>query len=331
MTMSGSATVDQLVSFHLQGAPINVRNFGAYITFLDNSSAGNGTYKSDGGLGTGVFGGILTFDDHSSAGDAVIVNNGGRHNGGGAYTAFTADSSAGSATIICNGSNTGRPGTVVFSFFASPGNATIIAKGGQPDRGGVISFNSQQQVTPNTCRIQLKDNGMLLAGSAHGTGTEVGSIEGDGLIQLFNFPLTVGRNNRDTTFSGVITGTRRRTAITKIGTGILNLTGANAYSGTTLVSEGELGVNNNSGSATGTSAVEVERGATLSGGGVIVGSVVVAVDDSGEQTASLWPGKGAESAVVLTIQGTLTLRSNLSALASLIQISQWLIKSELRE
>jgi len=58
-------------------------------------------------------------------------------------------------------------------------------------------------------------------------------------------------------------------ALTKIGSGTFTLTGTNSYSGGTTVSNGTLLVNNTGSSATGTGAVTVVNGATLSGSGIV--------------------------------------------------------------
>lgn len=93
--------------------------------------------------------------------------------------------------------------------------------------------------------------------------------------------------NRTLTLSGVtggtleVTGTNKLTAsgpivgddcmqLTKAGTGALILTNdANSYAGGTIVSAGTLDVSNTTGSGTGTGALTVAAGATLSGSGVI--------------------------------------------------------------
>ena len=67
--------------------------------------------------------------------------------------------------------------------------------------------------------------------------------------------------------SGVVT-----TAASTYGSGTLELTAANTYDNTTSVQAGRLVVNNATGSGTGTSFVEVKSGATLAGGGKIVGT-----------------------------------------------------------
>ncbi|NBP43117.1 MAG: hypothetical protein EBU65_03055, partial [Actinobacteria bacterium] len=77
----------------------------------------------------------------------------------------------------------------------------------------------------------------------------VGSITGSGTItsSATGTPtLTVGSNNSDTTFSGVIQNGISTVALTKSGSGTLTLSGANTYTGLTTVSAGTLayGVSN---------------------------------------------------------------------------------------
>ena len=63
--------------------------------------------------------------------------------------------------------------------------------------------------------------------------------------------------------------------LTKTGSKILTLTGANTYGGGTIVSGGKLLVNNTADSGTGTGSVTVNSGATLGGTGTIAGAVIV--------------------------------------------------------
>lgn len=63
--------------------------------------------------------------------------------------------------------------------------------------------------------------------------------------------------------------------IVKAGLGTLVLNGANTYSGGTEVNAGTLTVNNTSGSGTGTGALTVNSGATLSGSGIVGSSTSI--------------------------------------------------------
>ena len=68
----------------------------------------------------------------------------------------------------------------------------------------------------------------------------IGSLAGAGAVTLGSATLTTGNDNTSTTFSGVMSGTG---GLTKIGSGILTLTGANAFTGATTVNAGGLVVN----------------------------------------------------------------------------------------
>lgn len=65
----------------------------------------------------------------------------------------------------------------------------------------------------------------------------IGSLSGNGYVNLRNFTLTVGGNNLSTTYSGVISGTGR---IVKRGTGNFTLIGRNTFTGGITVLEGSV-------------------------------------------------------------------------------------------
>lgn len=108
----------------------------------------------------------------------------------------------------------------------------------------------------------------------------------------------VGWNNQDAVFSGQILADGANT-ITKVGTGNWTLSGANTYSGGTVVNGGTLTVNNTSGSGTGTASVTVNAGAALAGTGTISGATTI---NSG---ATISPGNNGIG--TLTINNAVTL------------------------
>src|SRR5204863_9093954 len=141
-------------------------------------------------------------------------------------------------------------------------------------------------------------NGTLDLTNASGTIT-IGSLAGDGIVLLDGHTLSIGSNNFDTIFSGVI---QESGGLTKAGTGTLTLTGANTYTGATTVSAGVLVVSNTSGSGTGTGAVNVNAG-TLGGKGAIAGAVTIGTGSG--VGAFLAPGVASNQTGKLMLKKTL--------------------------
>ena len=137
-----------------------------------------------------------------------------------------------------------------------------------------------------------------------------GSIEGEGAVFLGAKKLSVGNNNLDTLFSGVILdlpSNGKTGSLHKIGHGTLTLTGANLYTGETVVNGGTLLLNNKTGSATGTSQVQVNAG-RLGGRGTVAGAVTIG--GGSVPGAVLTPGRSGSKTDILTIQGALTFQLN---------------------
>jgi outer membrane autotransporter protein len=105
-----------------------------------------------------------------------------------------------------------------------------------------------------------------------------GLIAGSGFWRLGANELTVGSNNRSTEVSGVVSGVGG--SLVKTGNGTLTLSGANTYTGATIVDAGTLAVN---GSIASSSLVFVNPGATLGGTGTVAATFL----DNG---ATLSPG-----------------------------------------
>jgi autotransporter-associated beta strand protein len=269
--------------------------------FYGSSSAENSTIITE--PGTTGLDGLLYFHETSTAGNATITNHS-------AFLAFQDASTAGNSTIINNRSTGLVSGACTFFDTATAGNATIIVNGGSKGgEGGSLGFVGDS--SGGTARVKVFGNGGLGIGGHNAPGVTIGSIEGDGVVSLDVFPdvgrnLTVGTNNLNTTFSGLIDDGGFGGSLTKTGTGRLTLTGANAYIGGTIVNGGILLANNTSGSATGKGLVEVISG-TLGGDGTIAGAVAVGIGNG--SGAFLGPGENSVT------PGTLTIRKNLKLLA----------------
>jgi autotransporter-associated beta strand protein len=108
-------------------------------------------------------------------------------------------------------------------------------------------------------------------GALNGTS---GAIVGPGNQSSSGSSYSIGWNNQDATFAGQLQADGANT-FTKVGTGNWTLTGANSYSGGTVVSNGTLTVDNTSGSGTGSASVNVYSGATLAGTGTISGATTI--------------------------------------------------------
>lgn len=83
----------------------------------------------------------------------------------------------------------------------------------------------------------------------------------------------IGSRNSDSTYGGTIGNNTGPSALTKVGTGVLTLTGTSTYTGPTTVSAGNLVLKN--GSLAGTS-VNVAQGTGFGGNGTVTGNVTFA-------------------------------------------------------
>ena len=326
-------------AFTTNGGTTSIAN-GGFTQFFGNSTAGNALFITNGGAVSGAASGFTEFFDDSTADHATFVTNAGAANAGSGGTTFFDNSSAADGNFTTNGgsvsgeaggvteflsSSTAANGTFTtnggavsgalggeteFGGESAAGNATLIGNGGLGGgTGGRIFFFDDS--SGGTARVKVFGNGNLDISFRNALGLSVGSIEGDGLVFLGGRNLTVGSNNLNTVFVGVIQdggfGGGAGGSLTKVGTGRLVLANANTYTGSTTVNGGKLSVNNRTGSGTGSGAVQVNAG-RLSGTGLIAGSVTVGTGSG--PGAVLAPGKIAISLRPLTIQNTLTFNSD---------------------
>ena len=292
---NGGGTVGFFANTNAGTAKITNSNF-AQLLFVEQASAGSATItnvnfgttsfgQAPGGLDAPTAGnatiinslfGLTEFDAFSTAGNATITNN---NNGS---TAFFDNSTAGNAKIVTNDG-----GQTFFQDHANGGAAQFITNG-----TGFVDFSGS--TGPN-------NDGKITAGSIAGSGTYyIGNLN----------TLIVGGNNLSSEVTGVVAdfnpcgcANPGPGSLTKVGTGNLILSGANTYTGATVVDGGILSVN---GSIASSSGVTVNAGGTLGGNGIVSSTTI--------NGGTLAPGN---SIGLITVQGSLVFTAAASYLVEL--------------
>jgi autotransporter-associated beta strand protein len=296
--------------------PSEIRNTDAgHLNFHNFSSAGSATIRLHANSTAPGIPADLSFYDSASAGSATINVDGGKvRNDVGSIIFFNTSSKAGSSVITINGAEVSGAlsGVVQFNTSASPEGATFMAKEGVGAGGTIRFFNSA--TTSSTSKMMLFGNGNLdVSGlGANAFGLTIGSLEGNGIIFLGSKNLSVGSNNLNTSYSGVIQDGGFNGGIggsvTKVGSGTLTLRGASSYTGLTTVNSGALVLANHTGSATGAGAVKV-NGGRLGGNGIVMGSLTIGTGSG--SGAALVPRLGLPgTSIILTVGGALTFNAD---------------------
>ncbi|HEX8323555.1 MAG TPA: autotransporter-associated beta strand repeat-containing protein, partial [Tepidisphaeraceae bacterium] len=214
---------------------------------------------------------------------------------------------------INSSNNTGFTGTLTVNGATNVGvqlaiasntslvNATVVVNGPIP-----------ATVSANSVYTQKTSPLIFLTGV---TAAQLGMLGGTGDIALLTntasaaVALTVGANNTNNTYSGVLSGTG--SSLTKTGTGALALGGANTFTGGIMLSAGTLNLNH--AAAVGTGGLTIAAGSTIdntSGGAITLNNNLQTWSGSFAYggTDDLTLGTGA-----ITIGGSRTITTNGSA------------------
>ncbi len=255
----------------------------------------NNTYQG----GTTISAGTVTVGSGGSLGTGnVTVATGASLNLTGNYTTNAAVSGGGDITSTgshtINGDFTGFSGTYTH-------NSSVVSTG----------LNSATATSEDAAyviaSVQGSSQGMIAAGNGNYT-LKMGSLSGvanslfrGGNSATGTTTLEIGNLNTDTTFAGSINnGLTKTIALTKVGTGKLELSGSNGYTGNTVVAGGILAVNG----SLGNTAVTVQNGATLQGNATIGSGTASVSIDAG---ATIAPGNSIGSMTIggdISISGT---------------------------
>jgi len=161
------------------------------------------------------------FNEAASAGTAQITNQ--------STLDFNSNSTAGSASIT-------NMGQLFVNNSATLGLAKIVN-----NSGGTITFTNNE--SQDQAAITNNAGGIInLTGTS--ASLRLDNLTNSGTINAGGKTLILGGSGNDSTMSGVLTGSNA--SLTKIGNGVLTLTGVNQYAGVTTISAGTLRLTNQS-------------------------------------------------------------------------------------
>jgi fibronectin-binding autotransporter adhesin len=160
----------------------------------------------------------------------------------------------GSVTVDTSAANYTFSGSGLLAGTASLtkiNTGTLILQTVNTYSGGTVVSNGTLRVGVNNALPASGANGVAINSPAvldlNTFSNAISGLNGDGLVDNLTAGtpvLTVGNNNGNGTFLGIIQNTAGTLALTKVGSGVQTILGANTYTGPTTVSDGTLRVGN---------------------------------------------------------------------------------------
>lgn len=344
LTLSGTSNSSSSFSTHVTGGSLSISendNLGSGGLTLDGSSLilqDSSDISHD--ITLGANGGTITVNNSDVTVSGAISGSGAlTHTGGHALTlsgnntftgGFTLSGSGG--VVVADGGNLGRGAVTLSQGLTVTGSSIALANNFVFNGGSVTNANnvtisgdisgsgSMEKAGAGTLNLSGAGNSWsgaatVSAGTLSGTTT---SLTGD----IVNNAAVVFNQNSSGTYSKIISGTG---AFTKSGSGAVTLTGENTYTGNTIVSAGELVLNNSNGMAladtsavalTGTGKLSLSSNETIgnlsgvSGTRVDLGANTLTVNQTNSSSfAGVMSGSGGlikAGASTLTLSGSNT-------------------------
>ena len=221
--------------------------------------SGSNTYTG----GTTLTAGTLTVADTMALGGGTVALNGGTL----ALAGYTINNNI----VLGGGSISGAGGTI--SGNISDGTASTLTVASDLTLSGTNTYTGTTTIDGATLTIEgrfaIADTGaVVLTGTAGSelvlaNSERIGSLSGQGTVDLQGYDLTVG-DSSSTTYAGVIAGTEYSNLV-KVGSGTLTLSGTNTYGGNTIINGGTLSISSreNLGALLTSQPLQINNGATL--------------------------------------------------------------------